>query len=253
MASSQLQSASDEKHSDVLPAFVSTVEELLNGLFDVFPECDKVKKKLLKFRAFVKTPAVLDEQGAVLEEPRIKIDGAKMLIKDWHSQMSPFYDVVRRRDMATLFNSDLKIIEELDIRTKWQDPEFDQESRENLFQYIDSLNMYSQMYCSIPTRMLSKIEGVAQQLAAKMANGETNLASLDLFKIGESVIQGTSEEELMEFAGNMGEIQKMMQASAAHFGGSAGGDMPKIPGMPDLGLMMKMMGNFSSLAGGRNK
>ena len=251
---------SSSNNSDVLPAFVDTIEELLNGLREVFPECEKVKKKLLKFRAFVKAADEVDAvSGATIRKGQFKADGAKILIKDWHSQLSPYYDVCRKRDILTLLASNLPIIKELDIAAKWEDPSFDPESRDNFFQYIDTLNMYAQMQF-IPSKMLNRIEDVAQQLAMKMANGEANFEQIDVFELGKQVLDNTSEAELMEFAGNLGEIQKMVQMSSAHLSATAppelagmaemmsnmasqggGGEVPGMPGM-DMGLVMKMMG-----------
>jgi len=228
----------ESKNNDVLPAFVDTVEELLLGLKEVFPECEKVKKKLRKFQAFIKSPAEVDQDGNVTRPAQLKPDGAKILLKDWHSQLGPHYEQCARRDVEAILKANPPIIEELDIAAKWADPTFDAESREILFQYIDTLNMYCQMQF-IPSKMLSRIEGVAQQLAQQMETGNADLSKIDVFALGQQVLENVSEEELIDFANNLGEIQKMASVSSVHLNSN-----------PELAQMMGINNPLSAAMGG---
>lgn len=252
---SAAEAAAPAATQDVLPAFVDTVEELLLALHATFPECDKVKKKLLKFRAFVKSADEVDAEGRVVFKGQLKPDGAKMMIKDWHGQFGPFYEICRRRDIDTILSSGLPILKDLDIPAKWADPTFVAEDRECLFQYIDSLNMYAQMQF-IPTKMMSRIEQVAEKIATQMQSGNTSLSEIDIFDLGRQVVEGASEDDLMQFAENMGNIQEMMKMQAASLGQDAPPELANITqmmsgltqsgggggGAPDMRLLMKMMG-----------
>lgn len=247
----------EETKDDVIPAFVDTIEELLSGLREVFPECQAVNRKWLKFRAFVKPADETDEHGNVVAKAQIKLDGAKMLMKDWHNQMGPHYETCRRRDIKALLESDLQILKDLDMRTKWNDPSFDAESRDTLFQYIDTLNMYAQMQF-IPSKMLHRIQGVAQMLADEYSSGQFDLAKVDIFAIGQKVMENTSEQELMEMASNMGQLQAMMRMGApdgapaelqglasmvGNLAGGGGGAPSGGRGMDPM-MLMQMMNSF---------
>lgn len=62
------------------------------------------------------------------------------------------------------------------------------------------------METSIPSNMMRGIEDVASRLAQDIADGKTDLASLDVEAIGKSVLAGVSSEEVAAFAQNVDRI-----------------------------------------------
>lgn len=56
---------------------------------------------------------------------------------------------------------------------------------------------------NIPTDMMKGIESVASKLAEDISNGKTDLASIDMEKIGKEVLSQVSETEVDAFASNM--------------------------------------------------
>ena len=255
-------SGSTASEDEILSMFVYTIEELLDGLHGTFPECPKVAEKLRKFHAFVKSKDIEEEvdpeTGRILqaaEKGQIKLLGAKKLIKDWHQQLKPFYDHCRNQDMDFLLQSNLGIIEELDIASKWTDPTFDQYSRDSLFQHINTLNMYAGMQV-IPQGIMNRIQNVVKDLTRD--GKEPDLSSINTWAIGKSILDGISEDELMEFAANMGDIQQFAQMASSQLGqpsmfttmttmfstGSGGG-------VPDMGQLMKMLGGVMNMGGGK--
>lgn len=206
---------SSQNNVELLSLFVQTVEDLLNGLHDTFPECDKVYQELLRFRSFVKNPDEKDEKDNVIHKGQIKQKGAEMLIKDWHKDMQQHYESFTARDSHTILNSGIPMIQKLDIQQKWNDPTFEQSDREILFEYIDNLNNYAQLYCCFTPNMLNKMEMIANDLAGKVQRGETDFAQIDIFALGQQIVEGQSEDDLMHLLGNVGQLQKMMQSTVS--------------------------------------
>ena len=299
---------------DFVTAFVDTAEELVTGLAEVFPECPKVAKKLKKLKSFLKTPDVLDPEGRVIQKGRVVKVMAIQVMREWHATMKDWYSSVTKREIPQLLESKLPILEELDIATKWRDPDFGADSRDNLFRYIDLLNYCAQSFCepdavnkvpppqpvtepevspvlhlstdmtldmmqtaltemqntplpkfppmdperaqqmlqsmgvnpeqmmqgvnpedmmqrmqsALPPNMLRNIEGVARQMAEKMANGEANMQALDMdtiMSMGQTVMQGTSPEDMMHVMSNMHKIMPLLNMNQMMPGMGQGADV----------------------------
>lgn len=65
---------------------------------------------------------------------------------------------------------------------------------------------FSRVQQNIPVGMLSKIEECAQTLAADITSGAASLDTLDLQKLGESVLSQCSEDDMSKMAGNIGNL-----------------------------------------------
>jgi hypothetical protein len=234
----QQQNVEDKnKLPDVVITFVETAHELLTGLHEVFPECEKVKKRLLKFHAFVRSEDRKDDQGNVILPGTIKPEGAKVFVKDWHAQLSNHYDAFRKRDVPSIMNSGLKVLQELDLPKKWADPDFDATSREHLFQFMDSMNANAQLYCAIPANMLNRIERLAQNMAEQFSSGQIDMSTMDPMTLGQQVLDGMPEDEIAHMNLNMAELTRMLTST---MGGAANMDMA---GGDQLNAMMKMFHN----------
>ena len=315
--------APDTAEVDFVTAFVDTAEELVSGLAELFPECPEVAKKLKKLRSFLKTPDVLDPEGRILQKGRVVKVMAIQVMREWHVTMKDWYNLVTNREIPQLLESKLPILEELDIGTKWKDPDFGAESRDNLFRYIDLLNYCAQSFCepdavnkvpppqptaevtepepelhfstnmtldmmqtaltemqtaplpkfpnmdperaqqmlqsmgvnpeqmmqnvnpedmmqrmqsALPPNMLRNIEGVARQMAEKMANGESSMQALDMdtiMSMGQTVMQGTSPEDMMHVMSNMHKIMPLLNMNQMMPPGMA-------PGGADMTMMFRM-------------
>lgn len=71
---------------------------------------------------------------------------------------------------------------------------------------LEQIVCFSRVHQNIPTNMLSRIEECAQKLAGEITSGNQSLETLDLAKLGESVLADCSEEEMTKVAANLGNL-----------------------------------------------
>ena len=176
-----------------LANFLSMMEHMLKAIAFVFPECQKTKNLQDEFRLANNS----------------KLTKAK-LIESWHKNMQPFYQHVINRDEAALRNSNMSWFQKLDILTKWDDPGFTKESKDNMWACLEELNRYAGMYYSIeqiPPTVLTGIQNVASDVFTAFQEGGTKLDDLDLTRIGRNVVnQCKNPQEIQDFLKNMHNI-----------------------------------------------
>lgn len=177
-----------------LQSFMDMLEYLLNGLAVVFPECQKTKNAMEDFRL-----------ASHSKFAKIK------LIESWHKTMKPYYQAVMERNEAHLRSAPIEWFDKLDIFKKWDDPELSQESKENMWCCLQSLNRFSGMYDSlhnIPQGLMSNIHGVAQQVLTSLQEGGSSLDDLDLFELGQQVVSQSSSSDMNAFVAAMPQISQ---------------------------------------------
>ena len=68
---------------------------------------------------------------------------------------------------------------------------------------LEQVVCFSRVQQHIPGNMLSRIEQCAQQLAGDISSGQQSLETLDLAKLGESVLADCSDEDMSQVASNL--------------------------------------------------
>jgi len=199
--------------------FVGLVESLLRSVAEVFPECAATEEAVHLFGALVKgdearEDAFIRQCGAALRE---------------HG------DALQRRDDAGLFAvaDSMSILKPLDLRKKWADPDFTQESKAHLWQYLASLKTYADLYCALPTSVMGKIERVADSIGERLRSGSLDLASMDIAGLGNELLGQLSPEELRNFEGSLPQIYDSVSQVAASVASQAG--LAQL----DVGALMK--------------
>lgn len=205
--------------SGVLSSFISIVESLVEAVCEVFPECKASEETLSDFRLLVKPFPQMHQ----------------VMIAKWHETMSPYYDAVRRRDASALFTANISILQKMHFKDKWNDPDFDEQSRQYLYEYIDKLNSFAQVYMGVPSQMMGRIDQTAQALVQSLTDGSFNPATLDIQALSQSVLAGIPEEELAAFAANIPQLA------------AAVGSMGNMGDMSSFGNLANMF-NFGNLA-----
>lgn len=79
------------------------------------------------------------------------------------------------------------------------------------FQLIERMRHLHTMNDAIPSDMMRGIENVANQLVRDINSGRCDLATLDIERIGQQVIQGVSDEDMGTFATNLDKIIPALQ------------------------------------------
>jgi hypothetical protein len=202
---------------DVIVSFVSCLEELLDGLQETFPECPKIRTRRLKFRAFVKTPDEIDPvTGQVTRPGSIKRDLAKQLVRDWNKQLGPYYETCERKDMETLLEAKIPLLEELEIRSKWMDPSFDETSRETLWEFIGTLNRFAQLHF-VPPKVFQRLKTLAIELESKAGDSENPLQSFNPMALATDMMGEMSAQDIQELTSSLPDLLNFLKQQQKEF------------------------------------
>jgi len=87
----------------------------------------------------------------------------------------------------------------------------DAELTNDVWNTICQLNGYSAVGDNIPTKMMGKIENLANKLAGDIMNGRTDLSEMNLAEIGQQVLSQCDEEEMSKFANNIENLLPALQ------------------------------------------
>ena len=189
--------------------FISLAETLLESIADVFPECDNTAMVLRVFRSVVKGSDTMQDT----------------FIRRCHSIFKQHGDGIKDRDPEALFKivESLEYIRELELRDKWEDPDFTVESRDHFWQYVSALKTYADLYAAVPEKVMGKIENVAGALGQQLQSGQLDLANMDLGSIGKNLLADLSPDEVAGFEGSLPEIYQSLSEVAGGLGGGMGG------------------------------
>lgn len=155
--------------------FYELMMKLLKALRTVFADCDKVKQAKFLWKRCRHDP-----------------DAIRQIMRAAFDDLSPHLELILDRDAETLLDLDIQFFTKIDMKPKWNDPEFAQ-SHERMWEYIDTLVTYLRMRFEVSQAMIAAIEGVAEQLGADIKNGVSSAEKLDLKEIGEKVVKRMQE------------------------------------------------------------
>ncbi len=165
---------------------IGKISTLLENFIEVFPECPLLKEMKTKF-----------DDDVVSMEPL-----QDMFISKWHDTMGntsdgkTIYQQCAALNYISIFKAKIPFFEKIDLYGKWQDPEFDDDSREALFEHINGINAYIQIYFGVPDKVLSRIETTAYQLADQIQNGTLDMENFNLKEISQQVVSGMTQSEM---------------------------------------------------------
>lgn len=236
--------------SPMLGQFVSQAEFFFVCIREMFWECPGVKSELLKFHTFIRPPTgkfVPDENGdhvwEALEPHEIQVEtplhlqNQERMIRECHGIFEAHKAAIDNKDMDALREADISWINGLGIADKVDDPDFDEECVAAFWDHIYNMRNTARMYCSVPAGMMTKIEGCATALAAKLQNGEMSFANMNIMQIGQDILGDMEEADIEEFMANAPNV----------FAGING--MKSMMGEQGLGNMDSLMGALGSMGG----
>ena len=191
--------------------FVNLAESLLESIADVFPECDNTTAVLRIFRALIKDNAELEDK----------------FIWRCHKLFKEYSDGIQRHDSETLFVilEQMDHLRDIDLREKWEDPDFTDDSKANLWQYVCALKTYADLYTAVPKNVMNKIETVAGDLGDQLVKGQLDLKNMDIGALGQSLLADMSPEELSHFEGKLPEIYNSLAQVAGSWSGGQGANL----------------------------
>ena len=187
-----------------LEDFFQLCKTLMTAVKTTFPECEKTQTALAQLE-FIET-----SQMTSMKEN---------LIRKWYDTMKPFVqDCVQKNDNV-LLRSKIKFLDDFDLKVKWTDPDFDQESKDVLWEYINNLNYLAIMYNESSPEQIQGLTAVASRLAES--------AQLEISEDGKLSFNLKALQSLLTDDKKQGDLASLMPLAAPimenMLGGAAGG------------------------------
>jgi len=187
---------------------VALAEALLKSVAEVFPECDATDAAVRLFGVMIKGNAVREDQ----------------FVRQCADLFAVNSEALQARHEEGLFcvADSLTLLRDLDLRSKWEDPGFTQESKDHLWQYLLSLKTYAELYCALPSAVMGKIERIAGDIGERLRSGSLDLGSLNVSSIGNELLGQLSPDEIKAFEGNLPKIYSSVSQVASAVAAQAG-------------------------------
>ena len=142
-------------------AFNSVLDEFIDELINTFPEERQIK--------------VYQNQYNLLKK-----SNNRAVCEGFMKTIQPYINDIQNKNENIIKNSEIEFLEKLNIN-KWWNKDLSNNTKEAIWQYLQTLTMLGTTITSIPADILSSIEGVAEQCASQMDGnngGQPNLGSL---------------------------------------------------------------------------
>lgn len=146
-----------------ISAFNEMMGQFLIELHTTFPEEKGVKTFMNKFELLRKT------------NPRKCVD-------KYMSGIAPYVEKISNKDESFFLEeaNNLDFLKDLNIQKHWSSPDITPNTKNAIWQYLQTLYMLGTTITAIPPETLSMIENIAKECASKMQdeNGEMNEKAL---------------------------------------------------------------------------
>ena len=129
-------------------AFISVMDEFLSELKEQFP---KEKKIGVYYNTFLTMKKV----------------NSRKILETFMAGIQKHGDKIVNRDEAYFLNSDEDFLKDLNIKHWWTD-DLSENTKNAIWQYMNTLYVLGTTIMNIPTEMLKSIEGIAEQCAGNM-------------------------------------------------------------------------------------
>ena len=139
-------------------AFNSVMEEFLNELQETFPEEKKIKAYYNSFLTLKKV-----NQRKVLDT--------------FMNEISKHSEKIVNKDESYFLNSEDEFIKSINIGKWWNDT-LSSNTKDAIWQYLNTLYVLGSTIKTIPSEMLSSIEKVAEQCASSIQEGDGQSANM---------------------------------------------------------------------------
>ena len=165
-----------------LEDFFQLCKTLMTAIKTTFPECEKTQAALAQLE-FIESSGLTPMK--------------ENLIRKWYDTMKPYVQECVAKNDNVLLRSKIKVLDEFDLKSKWTDPDFDQESKDVLWEYINNLNYLAIMYSESSPEQIQGLTAVASRLAetAQMEISEDGKLSFNL-KALQSLLTDDSKGDL---------------------------------------------------------
>ena len=187
-------STTEENNVDtVLMSFVTLLEQFVNQLHTVFPECVKVSELKAAFQRHFSEEKPSEERRQT----------AVNYIEGWHNDFSNSYAFIANSD-ETLFSLQLSFFESTDLPGKWTST-LHPDTKTSIWEYLKNLcnlsNMYN-IYTQVPSSMMNTIQAKAMTIAQSLENGGS-LSNINIQDLAVDIMKEVDMNELQAFANSI--------------------------------------------------
>lgn len=138
----------------------------------------------------------------------VKEEGVKQFMTEWNAFMSSPSSFVEGETHKSLCEKeDPRVF--VAMRASLQQvevPEVLPVIGKETWKVLSQMNGVTSVTEGVPTKMMGKIEDVAQKLAQDIVNGKTDISKIDLNEIGQKVLSSCDEKEMNQFVEGMGSL-----------------------------------------------
>ena len=140
-------------------AFNSMMQEFMNELIQTFPEEKSLKIENTKFATLKKA-------------------NPKKIVETFMHAISPYTDSISKKDESILLENNIDFLKKMNIKNWWTS-DLSANTKDAIWQYLNTLIMLGTTITSIPSDMLKQIENVAEQCASQMdSSGQPNMNNI---------------------------------------------------------------------------
>lgn len=191
---------------EMLLKFCSVYTQFVKTLGSVFPECDATAAVIQGAEDLCSAPQEIQEACAA--------DWNACMKKVWNGRT--YYQHVKARNGDIFRNADdLNFVRDTVLWPKWTDPDFNDDSKNALWMYIDQLNKHARVYFLIPRHLFDKLSGLITKFIDIDAQGNIKpTAGFNISTIRDDLIQAMggdaalSEQEIKDMVATMGDLFK---------------------------------------------
>lgn len=219
-----MSAAAAKTTANPLEDFYQLCKTLMTAVKATFPECEKTQAALAELE-------FIENSG---------MDSMKeTLIRTWYDTMKPYVQACVQKNDNVLLRADIKFLDEFDLKTKWMDSDFDKESKDVLWEYINNLNYLACMYSESSPEHMEGLTTVASRLA------ET--AQLEITEDGKLSFNLKALQSLLSDESQQGDLAALMPLAAPLMENLMGG--AKKDGNSEGGLQAFLQAQMASMLG----
>lgn len=151
--------------SDAVEDFFKMMVRMVETLTDVFEEC----KACSRYLSELKTTEANIDRGY-----------KERMIKTWYGQTKPHVADITRRNNDIIMRNVIPFLKHLDFRSKWMDPEIDEQDRSQLWSYVNQLTYLACLHCEVDPKQVQALHFTSQQETKIFKVSEDNIMSFDI-------------------------------------------------------------------------
>lgn len=234
---------------ETLDEFCVKVKTLLLAIQNYFPECEKTTEALQYIEMIVPSAIEVEEDGSPNapkggQQPVFRGNDMlkKYLINEWYTSMLPYLDACNQRDSRALLGADIEALEKFGFREKWS--EFDEESKEVMWEYLIEINTLAVWYCEGEKNIkekdvMDRVTKAADGLVEQHADGRITIDPKKLQDPNAMANIASVLGDVQNIMGNGEDLSGIAQMASSMLGGFGGP-----PGQADLSQLFGGGGSF---------